>query len=174
MVVAAAPETMAQQDTDEWWRDRRTISRKLLDMGEFQLAYDVVKDAALPALEAYQADAAFMAGWIALRYLNDPVTAQKYFADIDKGSANPITLARANYWRARAEEAAGDAAAARAFYEASAKYPTAYYGQLSRDKTRHRDQMSIRMPQPAAAAAAASTSACALPRCSMPSAKRTR
>ena len=25
MVIAAAPETMAQQDTDEWWRDRRTL-----------------------------------------------------------------------------------------------------------------------------------------------------
>ena len=56
MVISAAPETMAQQDTDEWWRDRRTLSRKLLDMGEFQMAYDVVKDAARPVLEAYQAD----------------------------------------------------------------------------------------------------------------------
>ncbi len=134
MIVAASPETMAQQDTDEWWRDRRTISRKLLDMGEFKLAFDVVKDAAAPGLEAYRADYAFMPGWIAMRYLNDPATARKYFADIDKGLNNPITLARANYWRARAEEAAGNAAAARAFYEASAKYPTAYYGQLSRTK----------------------------------------
>src|SRR5215468_4320000 len=134
MVVAAAPDTMAQQDTDEWWRDRRTISRKLLDMGEFRLAYDVVKDAATPSLEAYRADYAFMPGWIAMRYLSDPATARKYFADIDKGLSNPITLARANYWRARAEEATGNAAAARAFYVASSRYPTAYYGQLSRAK----------------------------------------
>jgi len=134
MIVAAAPETMAHQDTDEWWRDRRTLSRKLLDMGEFQLAYDVVKDAATPGLVAYRADYAFMPGWIALRYLNDAETAKKYFADIDKGLDNPITLARANYWRARAAEATGDAAGARAFYEASAKWPTAYYGQLSRTK----------------------------------------
>src|SRR5262245_16201488 len=155
MVVAAAPDTMAQQDTDEWWRDRRTISRKLLDMGEIQLAYDVVKDAARPALDAYQADYAFMPGWIALRYLNDPATARKYFADIDKGATNPITLARANYWRARAEEAAGDAAAARAFYEASARYPTAYYGQLSRTRLGI-ETTEIRMPDPKASAAAAS------------------
>ena len=65
MIAAAQLDTMAQQDTDEWWRDRRTISRKLLDMGEFQLAYDVVKDAARPGLDAYQADYAFMPGWIA-------------------------------------------------------------------------------------------------------------
>jgi soluble lytic murein transglycosylase len=155
MIVAAAPETMAQQDTDEWWRDRRTISRKLLDMGEFQLAYDVVKDAATPGLEAYRADYAFMPGWIAMRYLNDPSTARKYFADIDKGLNNPITLARANYWRARAEEAAGNAAAARAFYEASAKYPTAYYGQLSRAKL-GLEPVELRMQPPEKIAPASS------------------
>ncbi|MFO1107843.1 MAG: lytic transglycosylase domain-containing protein [Bradyrhizobium sp.] len=154
-IIAAAPDTMAQQDTDEWWRDRRTVSRKLLDMGEFQMAYDVVKDAARPALEAYQADAAFMPGWIALRYLKDPKTAQKHFADIDKGLANPITLARANYWRARAAEAAGDAPAARAFYEASSKYPTAYYGQLSRAKLGI-TAAEVRMPPPEKTAAASS------------------
>ena len=27
MIVAAAPETMAQQDTDEWWRDRVVVTR---------------------------------------------------------------------------------------------------------------------------------------------------
>ncbi|MBR1120437.1 lytic transglycosylase domain-containing protein [Bradyrhizobium lablabi] len=155
MIIAAAPETMAQQDTDEWWRDRRTISRKLLDMGEFQMAYDVVKDAATPGLEAYRADYAFMPGWIALRYLNDPATAKKYFADIDKGLFNPITLARANYWRARAAEAAGDAAAARAFYEASAKYHTAYYGQMSRKKL-GLEAVEVRMQQPEAVMAASS------------------
>jgi soluble lytic murein transglycosylase len=153
MIVAAAPATMAQQDTDEWWRDRRTISRKLLDMGEFQLAYDVVKGAATPGLEAYRADYAFMPGWIAMRYLGDPATARKYFADIDKGLSNPITLARANYWRARAEEAAGDAAKARAFYEASAKYSTAYYGQLSRAKL-GLAPVELRMPPPEKIAAA--------------------
>ncbi len=155
MIAAAQLDTMAQQDTDEWWRDRRTVSRKLLDMGEFQLAYDVVKDAATPTLDAYKADYAFMPGWIALRYLNDPATAQKYFAVIDKDLTNPITLARANYWRARAAEAAGDAAKARAFYEASAKYPTAYYGQMSRAKL-GMAPVELRMPHPEKTAAASS------------------
>ncbi|HXI09050.1 MAG: transglycosylase SLT domain-containing protein [Bradyrhizobium sp.] len=155
MILAAAPETMAQQDTDEWWRDRRTISRKLLDMGEFQLAFDVVKGAATPGLEAYRADHAFMPGWIALRYLNDAATARKYFADIDKGLTNPITLARANYWRGRAEEAAGNAATARAFYEAASKYPTAYYGQLARGKL-GLEPVEVRMPHPEKTAAASS------------------
>ena len=124
-------------------------------MGEFQIAYDVVKDAATPGLEAYRADYAFMPGWIALRYLNDPATAAKHFAEIDKGLSNPITLARANYWRGRAAEAAGDTAAARVSYETSAKYPTAYYGQLSRAKLGI-EMLRLRMPKPDATAAAAS------------------
>ncbi len=134
LTLAATPETMALQDTDEWWRDRRTLARKLLDLGKFQMAYDVIRDAALPANEYYRADFHFMTGWIALRYLNDPATARKHFAHIDEGQVNPIVLARANYWRARAAEAAGDHDAMRAGYQAASRYNTAYYGQLARAK----------------------------------------
>ena len=79
LMLAAAPETMALQDTDEWWRERRILARKLLDLGEFQTAYQVVRDAAPPANENYRAEFHFMAGWIALRYLNDPATARDAF-----------------------------------------------------------------------------------------------
>src|SRR5580700_9779236 len=132
LMLAARPETMALQDTDEWWRERRFLARKLLDQSKFETAYQVVRDAALPANEYYQADFHFMCGWIALRYRNDPAAARAYFTHIDDGSANPIVLARANYWRARVAEATGDKDAMRASYEAAARYPTAYYGQLAR------------------------------------------
>jgi soluble lytic murein transglycosylase len=132
LMLAAAPETMAFQDRDEWWRERRVLARKLLDAGEFQTAYQVVRNAALPANENYRAEFHFMPGWIALRYLNDPATAQTHFAHIDDGSSNPIVLARANYWRGRAAEAAGDNGKMRADYEAAARHGTAYYGQLAR------------------------------------------
>jgi soluble lytic murein transglycosylase len=132
LMLAAAPETMAFQDTDEWWRERRVLARKLLDLGEFQTAYQVVRNAALPANENYRAEFHFLPGWIALRYLNDPATARTHFAHIDDGSANPIVLARANYWRGRAAEAAGENEKMRADYEAAAYHGTAYYGQLAR------------------------------------------
>ncbi len=134
LMLAAAPATMPRQDTDEWWRERRILSRKLLDLGKFQDAYQVVRDAALPANEYYRAEFHFMPGWIALRYLNDPATARTHFVHIDDGSANPIVIARAHYWRGRAAEAEGDSEAMRAQYEAAARYSTAYYGQLARAK----------------------------------------
>ena len=39
LMLAAAPDTMALQDTDQWWRERRWLARKLLDEGKFQTAY---------------------------------------------------------------------------------------------------------------------------------------
>jgi soluble lytic murein transglycosylase len=134
MTIAAAPDTMALQDTDQWWRERRTLARKLLDQGKFQTAYDVIRPAALPASEAYRADYHFMCGWIALRYLNNPAAARSHFAGIDEGSASPIVLARANYWRGRVAEALGERAEMELSYAAAARYPTAYYGQLARAK----------------------------------------
>ena len=148
LMLAAAPQTMALQDTDEWWRERRSLARKLLDQGKFEAAYQVVRDAALPASEHYRADFHFMCGWIALRYLNDPATARVHFAHIDDGSANPIVLARANYWRGRVAEAIGEKDAMRASYEAAARYPTAYYGQLARARL-GLDRIELRAPVPA-------------------------
>jgi soluble lytic murein transglycosylase len=145
LMLAARSETMPLQDTDEWWRERRVLARKLLDLGEFQTAYQVVLSAALPANENYRAEFHFMPGWIALRYLKDPATAREHFAHIDDGSVNPIVLARANYWRGRAAEAAGENEKMRADYEAAARHSTAYYGQLARAKL-GLDKIELRPP----------------------------
>jgi soluble lytic murein transglycosylase len=148
LMLAAAPETMALQDTDEWWRERRSLARKLLDQSKFEAAYQVVRGAALPVNEYYRADFHFMCGWIALRYLNDPETARGHFAHVDDGAANPIVLARANYWRGRVAEMIGENDAMHASYEAAARYPTAYYGQLARAKL-GLDRIKLRVPAPA-------------------------
>jgi len=155
LMVAASPETMALQDTDQWWRERRSLARKLLDQGKFQTAYQVIRLAALPANEYYRSDLHFMCGWIALRYLDDPATAARHFARIDEGQVNPTVLARAHYWRGRAAEALGQADAMRASYEAAARYATAYYGQLARARL-GRDQIELRAPSPVLASADAS------------------
>ncbi|QIG92209.1 MULTISPECIES: lytic transglycosylase domain-containing protein [unclassified Bradyrhizobium] len=151
VAIAAAPDTMAQQDTDQWWRERRILSRKLLDQGQYQTAYDVIRPAAAPDNPYYRSDMHFMRGWIALRYLNDAKTAAAHFARIDEGQTNPTVLARAAYWRGRAAEALGNTAAMRADYQAAARYPTAYYGQLALAKL-GRDGVELRAPSPAASA----------------------
>ncbi len=131
-MIAAPREPERLGDLDQWWVERRLIARKLLDLGEFKSAYEVANGAAAPSNENYRAEQQFTAGWIALRFLRQPATALAHFARIAEGVSNPITLARSHYWQGRAAEALGHGPEARADYEAAARYPTAYYGQLAR------------------------------------------
>jgi soluble lytic murein transglycosylase len=121
-------------NVDEWWVERRLLSRKMLDVGENRTAYLIARDAALPARDIYKTEQEFTAGWIALRFLTDPATAAQHFARIGVGSVNPTALARAGYWQGRAAEAAGRSQEARAAYAAAAEHSTSYYGQLARAK----------------------------------------
>jgi soluble lytic murein transglycosylase len=140
-------ETLGPHERDERWRERRGVARRLIDLGDAATAYRVVHEAAPPGNPFYRAEYHFMAGWIALRFLNDPSTALEHFAHIDEGSTDPIVRARAAYWRGRAAEAAGQFEEMRAQYEVAARYPTAYYGQLANARIGLGD-IAFRSPQP--------------------------
>jgi soluble lytic murein transglycosylase len=134
-LMLAAPKDPARlHNLDEWWIERRLLARKMIDVGEHRTAYLIARDAALPTRDIYKTEQEFTAGWIALRFLNDPATAAQHFARIGIGSVNPTTLARAGYWQGRAAEAAGRSQDARAAYMAAAAQSTSYYGQLARAK----------------------------------------
>ena len=134
LIMAASRDAAQIHDVDEWWVERRLVARKVLDTGDAGAAYQIVRDAAPPSKENYRVDREFTAGWIALRFLNDPALAAQHFAHIGPGITNPITLARAGYWRGRAAEAMGRHQEARSHYEQAARHSTAYYGQLARAK----------------------------------------
>jgi soluble lytic murein transglycosylase len=132
LMLAASRDPNVIHDVDEWWVERRLLARKLLDTGQAAKAYQVARDAAPPTKENYRVEHEFTAGWIALRFLNDPALAAQHFARVANGISNPIALARAGYWRGRAAEAMNRAQEARSYYEQAAKFSTAYYGQLAR------------------------------------------
>jgi soluble lytic murein transglycosylase len=146
LVLSASPEDLKRQDTDEWWRERRSLARKLLDIGAARTAYEVARTAAPPTNPYYRAETHFMAGWIALRFLNDPATALTHFAHVDDGAVDPLTIARAEYWRGRADEALGKVDEMRGEYEAAASHPTTYYGQLARARLGQDDVVEVRQP----------------------------
>jgi soluble lytic murein transglycosylase len=68
----------AQHDLDEWWVERRLLARELLDMRDYQSAYRIVRDALPPFKENYRVDHEFTAGWIALRFLDQPAKALEH------------------------------------------------------------------------------------------------
>jgi len=134
LMLAAPRDPGRLHNLDEWWIERRLLSRKMLDLGEHRTAYLIARDAALPTRDIYKTEQEFTAGWIALRFLTDPAAAAQHFARIGVGSVNPTTLARAGYWQGRAAEAAGRAQEARTAYTSAAAQSTSYYGQLARAK----------------------------------------
>jgi soluble lytic murein transglycosylase len=137
-------------DLDQWWVERRLLARKLLDLNENKMAYEVANGAAPPPNENNHADQQFTAGWIALRFLHEPAVALTHFARIAEGVSNPITLARSFYWQGRAAEAAGHEHEARTYYESAARFPIAYYGQLARARL-DLDEVTLRpAPTPSA------------------------
>ena len=153
-VMLTAPRDPALQvNLDEWWTERRLIARGLLDIGDAATAYRVAADAAPPPKENNRAEHEFTAGWIALRFLNNPSAAYQHFARVGQGTIHPTTLARAEYWQGRAAEASGRTGEARAHFQAAARYPTAYYGQIARAKLGLGDFAVRRPPEPSNQAA---------------------
>lgn len=96
------------------------------------------------------AEAESYAGWLALNKLRDPRLADTHFRNLEQNVKSPVSKARAAYWRGRAAEAMGDAAAARAFYEQGAEHTTTFYGQLSAEKAGRTLLVLSPDPQPAA------------------------
>jgi soluble lytic murein transglycosylase len=132
-LLLSAPNELAQiHDPEEWWVERRILARKLLDLGDVRSAYLVVRNACEPTKENSRVERHFMSGWIALRFLDDPVAAAAHFARIQDVSRHPTSLARSHYWLGRVAEATAHADQARAQYEAAARSSAAYYGQLAR------------------------------------------
>jgi len=119
-------------DAEEFWYERRALTRQLLALGEVKRAYQA-SDGYREGPEGRLVEAHFHAGWIALAFLKDPAAAVPHFEEMLKYSTLPDSVTQANYWLGRARAAAGDSKGATAAYQAAAKFGTIYYGQLSRE-----------------------------------------
>lgn len=113
-----------------WAIERQILARRALANRRFSEAYRIVSAHAIGEGAEF-AEAEWLAGWLALRFLNDPKAAKRHFETMYKGVSYPISLARGAYWRARASEALGESSDAKRWYSAAAEHPTTYYGQLA-------------------------------------------
>lgn len=131
-MLAAPTDPEKTIDADAWWTERRVLSRELLDLGDAKTAYRIAA-AHEGGGPASAADAAFHAGWYALRGMHDPKAAARHFKRITEVAKGAISLSRAYYWLGRAAAAGGPGTAV-AYYERAARYGTAFYGQVAAAK----------------------------------------
>ncbi len=115
---------------EEWWKERNIMVRRLIEARQFAEAYRVAANHQQMEGQEY-ADAEWLSGWLALRFLNRPQEAAQHFETMNTRVKTAISRARATYWAGRAYEAMNDPVKANAFFTQAASFPKTYYGQLA-------------------------------------------
>lgn len=129
MLKDQPPSTMITNPED-WWKERNVLVRRLIEEKNFRAAYTLA--AAHGQMEGQEyADAEWMCGWLALRFLNQPGKALQHFTDMYGRVSTSISRGRAAYWAGRAAAALGQTQDANKWYRLAAEHPKVYYGQLA-------------------------------------------
>jgi len=117
----------------EWAGWRRVFARQVLRAGDAKRAYRLAARHYLTGGSDY-ADLEWLAGFIALRFLDNAETALSHFRNFEAAVETPISLGRAGYWEGRALEALGRAEEAQAAYRMGGAHQTSFYGLLAAEK----------------------------------------
>ncbi len=132
-------------EPEVWLKLRVQMAREAMREGDAATAYRIAANhAAFPLGRALAErslgeraafiDAEWVAGWIALRQLNRPSDALSRFVGVRAAALTPVSQARGDYWSGRAAEAAGLKPDATRYYEAAARHPDYFYGQLATER----------------------------------------
>ena len=129
---------------DVWWEFRRSEVRRALLQDHPRTAYAIAK-AHGPLEGENLSEAEFMAGWIALRFVHDPLLAVHHF-QASRVAGFSRTEARAAYWLGRAKLEVGASKEARRYFaEAASRFYT-YYGGLARQAVQRANVCEFRAP----------------------------
>ena len=115
-----------------WSGWRRSLARWEMRNGSPARAYQLASQHFLSDGSSY-ADLEWLAGYLSLTYLDDAPAALAHFEAARAAVDSPISVARMEYWTARALDALGDARATAA-YRRAAGHQTAFYGLIASEK----------------------------------------
>ncbi|MDD4615670.1 MAG: lytic transglycosylase domain-containing protein [Alphaproteobacteria bacterium] len=115
---------------EAWWEQRAIVVRRAIERKDFALAYRLASlhGQATPKTVA---QAEFLSGWLALRFLNKPEAAIRHFQALYTTASTPVSRARGAYWLGRTYEVLGDKVDAEQAYEDASVFNTTFYGQLA-------------------------------------------
>ena len=133
--------TPKSQFPERWWSLRRLYGREMIKQKKFKIAYNLIANHNLPTTSSDYWEAEWTAGWIALRFIDQPKVGYAHFENLYKNVTQPVTISRATYWLGMAADAMGNKQKAIEWYKMSAKYPIFFYGQLGIHKHRLLDDL---------------------------------
>src|SRR5271166_887292 len=124
----AAQRDASAEQLGGFWTERNLLARRLLHDGNAAGAYTLADQHGRITPDQIL-DAEFLAGFIALRRLNNPAAATRHFTTLTEQSKAAITQGRAHYWLGCALAAAGGDP--KPEYQRAAAWATTFYGQLA-------------------------------------------
>jgi soluble lytic murein transglycosylase len=113
-----------------WWHFRRKYAREFLKTNDYKKSYFIASTHKLTSGGEAFAEAEWLSGWIALRFLKQPEVAYQHFYVLYSNVNYPVSLSRASYWAGRALQEKDEKEKALYWYNISAEYPTYFYGQV--------------------------------------------
>ncbi|HSK41013.1 MAG TPA: lytic transglycosylase domain-containing protein [Arenibaculum sp.] len=151
-IVAARPADAGRPEA--WWAEQHILARRAIERGDYRTAYRLAGDHAMTEGVGF-AQAEFLAGWLALRFLSEPAAAARHFETLYDRVGSPISRSRGAYWAGRAAEASGRDEEARRWYGLAAGHMTTFYGLLAAERLDHAGKIRL-PPDPVVPADAAS------------------
>ncbi len=127
---------------EEWWGLRLVYIRELLKSDDGDDAYEIASKHGLTEKSKKYWEAQWTAGWVALRFDDEPEIAYTHFKKLYDHVKQPVTLARATYWLGMAAQASGNQDLALKWYKEASEYPLYFYGQLAIHKRRALDPLN--------------------------------
>jgi soluble lytic murein transglycosylase len=128
---------------DQFWQERGQLARGALNAGNAGEAYRVASEHGFSRGSEF-ADSEWLAGWIALRFLQQPEIAARHFLTMFENVRHPVSRARGAYWSARTAAAMSDTETAALWHKTAAQHAVAFYGQLSAAEIR--PEQPLRLP----------------------------
>ena len=117
----------------KWWINARIVVRRLLNKKKYSKAYKILVNHKIPIDTISGAEAEWMAGWVALSFLNSPEKASKHFASLFNNVKNEKSKSIAAYWMAKSLEK-DNKNNWKNWYNVSSENIFNYYGQKSLKK----------------------------------------
>ncbi len=129
-ILRAMPPSDHIVNLSDWWRERHIMIRRLLAKRRYDEAYELASTHIQREGGSY-AQAQWLAGWLALYFMDQPTEAYERFTVLFSRVKTPISKARASYWAGRGADALKQKKLAQRWYKTAADFQTTFYGQLA-------------------------------------------
>lgn len=127
-LVAQALTSLGKEKShlEKWALTRRRLARELLAHKSYKAAYKVIKDVGGGSVQEH-----FLAGWIALTFLEDPKAALSQFFKMKANCTVASSMSKSYYWIARSLFALKRHEEGRAYTAKAASDCSSFYGQIA-------------------------------------------